>query len=819
MVSLAGLILQVIATGAVLALSVGTNSRGLMELAWLMSAGILIWFISLLVFRQHELAALEALDLEELRREKQSSGGGEALFGEEGGGGLAFQVAKARLEWMQNRLAPAFGLIIGAYLLVIGVWRWFEFGGRSLSAVEWGDLKHAQIGLILLSLVMLLQYFFARYASGMSRIEGMQLLRAGGSYMLACAIVCMAQVVCFGVYLYQQVATWEHVVAYATPVLMGLLGVEALASFVLDRYRPRIPGVEHRASFDSRLLAMISEPGGIAHSVAEAINYQFGFRVSQTWFYTLLQRTLVPLLGVGAAVLWLLSSIVVVWPHERVIIERFGRQVDAGGLGPGIHFKWPAPFERAQRYNVDQLRQFFVGFKVGDQPLITEDDLRHDDPTIELWTDEKHSGRDHFDFLIPPTPGSGRLAAEAPATREADAPAIQLDAGVGEARDQRAPVHMVRLEVFVQYKIDPQRLAEYSQSLAEPDEALRALAWEEVSRFVASHDIDALMGDWMQRGGEEIRDRISRRAAEAKLGIEIVHAGIAKVHPEKTVAEAFRRVVTAQMQKVAEVRKARVSESETLAQVAGDRERALDLAHAIRSVGQSERMLTDAQAVLRRLSAAEPAVESYLPGEVRAAIVARIEAEWARDQAAGRLSAIETDMELGLGRTSRQREEAAERLAQAEQAYHEALAAQSAALEGVRVELAGRHGEPAAAALLDLAIADVNQEFWNSRLERALPLLDGEAAVVLARARASRWEREMRAAREVTRVINERGAYAAAPQVYKARRYLEVLTNGIKDARKYFLAFQPGDRKVRVSLEAQEEARPELTDIPLRESR
>src|SRR5690606_7562661 len=140
------------------------------------------------------------------------------------------------------------------------------------------------------------------------------------------------------------------------PILMVILGLETLLNFLLDVYRPRSPGTEPRAAFDSRLLGLISEPGGIAHSLQEAINYQFGCQVSQTWFYQLMERTLAPLVLVGVLAVWLLTCLVVVQPYERVIIERFGRQLDPGNpLGPGLHFKWPAPFELARRFNTGQL--------------------------------------------------------------------------------------------------------------------------------------------------------------------------------------------------------------------------------------------------------------------------------------------------------------------------------------------------------------------------------------------------------------------------------------------------------------------------------
>jgi len=82
--SLLGLALQIVGTAAAFALSYKVQSTALAQLGWYLLGGLPLWFITLLVFRQNELAALEKLDLEELRREKEASGGGEAIFDQAG---------------------------------------------------------------------------------------------------------------------------------------------------------------------------------------------------------------------------------------------------------------------------------------------------------------------------------------------------------------------------------------------------------------------------------------------------------------------------------------------------------------------------------------------------------------------------------------------------------------------------------------------------------------------------------------------------------------------------------------------------------------
>lgn len=806
--SLAGLLLQILIAAGAFALARYVGSPALHALGWYALAGVPIWFAALLVFRQRELAALEAMDLEELRRARATTGGGEAMFGGEGGGGLGFLVARARLEWMQRWLIPAFGLISAAALAGLGAWQWVVIGGYGYAADKrpWPTLQHVDIGLVITALLMLFAFFYARYAAGLGKVREWQLLRACGSYLFGNFVVTAATIVALGAQAYRQIASWEHAVALAVPVVMLLLAAETLLNFVLDIYRPRAPGTEPRACFDSRLIGLISEPGGIAHSLAEAMNYQFGFQVSQTWFYQLLQRAFVPLVSVGVLAVWLLSGVVVVHPYERGVIEQFGRQVNADApLTPGIHFKWPAPFALARKYNTDQLREFVVGYKAGDEPLRAPQPDQADRPEIELWTDDTHDGREHFNFVI--VPG-------APVAEERESP------GAG-----RAAVHLVRMHVLVQYRIRADRLADYLRQFADvpaggrlphAEDALRAIAWNEVLRFNAASDVDSLIGPGDQ-AGEVLRQRIARRADQLKLGLEIVHVGVLDVHPEKTVAQAFRSVVKARQEKIAEIRRAKVAENEILSEVAGDRNRALTLAHAVTRIGENEVRRSELERALRSEPKVDPrqALERFAP--LADAFRARHAAQWALESAQQTRDQVRDELELGAGSTPARLAQTEEEVRQRQAELAAAEESLQAALAPLRSELVRQYGEQAAARQVDNAATHYALAFWNGLLEENLRGLEGTAAVTLAEAQARRWELEMRAEAEVTRLRNERYAYRASPRIYKVRRYLQVLVDGIQGARKYVLGFNPAGRDVKIRLDAQEVARPDFTEMSLKQ--
>lgn len=801
--SLGGLIVQLIAFAATLTLSQIVHSGAIYNLAWYVLGGVPVWFVALLVFRQRELAALEALDLEELRRERRRTGGGEALFEGDEAGGLGFRVAESRLAWMLRWLVPGFGLATALYLAIMAIvlWRLLTVSevirgvrqpGLRIGGEGWPPLDNVPIGMVVLAIVMLGTFLLSRYTSGMARVKEWQLLRGCGSFLLGNVLVIVAVLVSLGVELYAGVRTWEQTLSFAIPVIMMILSLEIGTNLVLDIYRPRSPDVEARASFDSRLLGLLAEPGGIASSIAEAINYQFGFQVSHTWFYQLLERAFVPLLAVGALVLWLLTCIVVVQPYEHVIIERFGRQLNPGGpaapppYGPGLRFKWPWPIERARAYNTGELHEIHVGYEIID----AQPDYEHQSARLLLWTDTQHLGQTHFDFLISPPPRAAD--SRGPDTRSAMSEFDET------APKEDAPVHLIRMDVAVQYQISPDRLLQYTRVMRDPHEMLRNIAWEGLSRMAASLTAEDLLSADLAALGRELRVRVDERVAE--LGLEAVYVGVTNVHPEKSVAEAYRNVVKAEQERVADIRAALVQESERLSQVAGDERRARELANAVSQNRLEDTRIDDAQQRLAGFTDDVLApwisrLEEHTPafGEL---VAARARLAAAQDQQ----DRVALEFELGLGQTTEQRDAAIQRVTAAEAAVAAARAALRDAVASIRAAAAEKLNSAAAEALVQLTEARVAREFWQARLAQGFSpaWLEGESASILAQALANRWQEEMQAAGDVTVVRNEREAYRAAPKVYKARRLMEVLVNGIKNARKYFLAFDPEGRTVRV---------------------
>ena len=112
-------------------------------------------------------------------------------------------------------------------------------------------------------------------------------------------------------------------------------------------------------------------------TAAHALDYQFGFKVSETWFYQFLQRALAWLLLAQLGILGLSTCFVFIDAGEQALWERFGRPVGPGVIGPGAHLKFPWPIDRVHRYRTQEIQSFNVGFV---------HDEKDDHEKTVLWT-------------------------------------------------------------------------------------------------------------------------------------------------------------------------------------------------------------------------------------------------------------------------------------------------------------------------------------------------------------------------------------------------------------------------------------------------
>ncbi len=674
-----GLAAQGIVTLVLLWLTFYTASAAAAAATWHAGGGVLIWLLLVIVYQQHRLERLEALESEQLA---QRHGQDSSLF-ETAADDLA--IARRRLHRLIRWGLPLVSLITAGYLVGIGLWLGWDYRGLLGRSAGLPEDVPAWLLVFGVGAIAFGCFVISRYVAGMAKMPRWQLLRGGAGYLMGSFLVCATLAIGFALlhFTFSQLLVY---LALIVPIFMGAIGIEIALNFVLDLYRPRKPGEIPRPAFDSRLLSLLTTPESIAKTINEAINYQFGFEVTRSWFWQLLSRVFGWLVIMGAAAMILMSSLVIVGEQEQAVVTRFGRLTTERPLEPGLHLKLPWPISTAHYFDVQPVRHLRAG---------SDMELKAGVPI--LWAN-LHTEDTPVNMIVAPPSDLDTSSARTEvldALADADEPAAQIPS-----------VSLVNSEIDVHYRIGD--LMAYIMSFDEAlpaaeaavrarrdesfqiDRRLKAIAQRAVSQWLYTYDIDALIGLVRRKANDELQQRIQAAADQAKLGVRVTNVHLKSVHPPQNVADAFHETVAARQEKEAAIQKAHQEEIKTLASVAG----------ATRLAEQ---------------------------------IVERIE----------------------------------------------------------RLEALGPQADPAEVARREAAVEE--------RMREA----GGRAAAIVDAARAERWQRENIERGNAERFEKELLAYRQSPRLYRIRRYLNVLSEGMADRRKYMLIGDRDDLILRFDLTEQ----------------
>lgn len=574
-ISLLGLAVQVLLAGYMFFMWRRTDSTAAFVEMLYSAGGGIIWFALWMLSRQRRLVTLEGREVEQLRRERESAGVPDSSIFEVDE--EQFNLARRRLRWMTRWLMPFFTLASAAALLGLA---WLAVAWPllpDLGADFWGQVHDADVGAAFVLGGAFVAFLVSRYAGGLAKIEAWQQLRAGASYLFGNALTMGLLAVCLGLAHFEMPAP-ERILAVVIRLLMLLLGLELLVNLVLDFYRPRLAGQIARPAFDSRFLALFSETASIARSIAEAINYQFGFEVSKTWFYKLLERSIVPLIYFGAFCLFGITSLVVVDTGELAVIERWGRPIQREPLGAGLALKYPWPIEQVYKFDVQHARRIVIGFSE-EESLEQVPHTEKGVPLI-LWTGGGHGELEEADILV-----------ATPVTAEEESPVRPSD-----QRGRSVPVSIMRAVVAIEFRV--RDIFDFGYRNKDSATLLEGLARRELVRYAASVDQERFLASGRRRAAELLKQRIQAAADSLRLGVELSWVGFLGVHPAQEVAEAYQAVVGAEQEREAKQQEAQQQRNERLAWAVGDAAFAEELAAAIESAGEISRAPgAEAQAV------------------------------------------------------------------------------------------------------------------------------------------------------------------------------------------------------------------------------
>ncbi len=561
---LAALALLLAAGAAGLAMGRVAQSLAAQASTMFAGLGLLATAVSVFLMRLEQRERLEKLEFDELSK---SASPGSNLFTTEA---ESFPARHTREQFEKYFVpAAAFLLLAGEAAGCVLLWRWLLVKGADLAKAAQPVLQQHMALMAVFGLFALLLFMLGKYVSGVARLENNRLLRPMGGYLLLNAYL-SASVVATGALDWAEFHKVDLWVGRLYCGVMGLLAVEMLAGLVFEMYRPRVKGREARLLHDSRLVGLLSQPESLVTALAHALDYQFGFKVSETRFYQFLEKALAWVVLAQFGILILSTVFVVIEPGEQALLERLGRPVEGRQLlGPGPHFKLPWPVDRIYRYRTEQLQSFTVG--------IVADEKDHGETV--LWS--VGHAKEEYNLLVANAESGGQTNAD--------------------SAKKIPPVNLLAVNIPVEYQVT--NLMEWAYRHTEAPQVLESAATREVVRYLVSADINDLMSQGRGRAAEQLQQRIQAAVEERHLGARIVFVGLAGIHPPVAVAEHYEKVVGARQQAEAKILSAQAYQIRT---------NALARATAYRKVqeAQAEKLQLE-QAALARAAAFTNQIPAY----------------------------------------------------------------------------------------------------------------------------------------------------------------------------------------------------------------
>ena len=468
--------------------------------------GALVALVSFFQSGLEEKEQIEKLEFDEIAREKNAA----SLFSTDA---ETFPARRSR-EQFERFFLP--GFTIALFLLegaaAFFLWRWLD------DAIVQAP-RQPFVALALYSVLALVLFLLGKYSANIARFENERLLRPSASFLVLGAYLCGLIVGCFAL-IYSGFPNADLFLARGLSVLLGLAALESLVNLILEIYRPRVRGKLERLVYESRLLGLLSQPEGIFTTAAQALDYQFGFKVSETWFYRFMEKALAWLILIQFIVLVLSTCFVFVNPGEQALLERWGQPREAV-LNPGIHLKAPWPVDKVYRFHTDKIQSFRIGMAADeDHGRTITWNVKHEDEPLNLMV----AARDNRSVS-------------------------DTNSAVGAV-----PVDLLTVGIPVQYQIQDIRAFAYNH--VDSGKLLERIAMREVVRYLVGVDLFDILSKGKERAAADLQTAIQKAADDQKMGVKIVLVGLEDIHPPQKVAQAFENVVGARQESEASIRQA-----------------------------------------------------------------------------------------------------------------------------------------------------------------------------------------------------------------------------------------------------------------------
>ena len=438
----------------------------------------------------------------------------------------------------RNVAEVAASLAIGVLLSFVAamiLWKVYRYPG--------GEVRNALGGGLFFLVFALGSYFIFRYETRVGSREGSLGLVCDG--MHARADMVSSLLTGFSLILYAAGLNVDRLVAAIIALFILSFALETFlnASFVLIRGR-----TDRLLQYSTvRIMSLAFSPANLGQ-VPKALKRFLNRHLGESRAVGLLYKVLLILPFAVLAGAYLSTCVFFVGVREQAVVERLGRPVEGmDPAGPGLHFKYPWPFDRVLTVDARSVRTIHVG------------NVRGQDYDSLLWTNV-HG--EEAPFLS----GDNNLFY----------PALVIQCRV---KDPMA---------FLYGHADP--LAAASQS-----------ANRIATRTFATEDFYTIAGKKRPYFENAISQALQKETDALGCGLEILAVYFKDIHPPLDVAESFEQVVASFQEKQRMVNEALGYENQVVPEARGQAEQNMEKAQA----NASDRLLV-AQGEAERFLLARP---------------------------------------------------------------------------------------------------------------------------------------------------------------------------------------------------------------------
>jgi len=263
------------------------------------------------------------------------------------------------------------------------------------------------------------------------------------------------------------------------------------------------------------------------------------------------------IIGVSAICLiigYLSAGLFIVRPGEEAIVQRFGR-ITRQGVMPGIHYRFPFPFERSLTIQTKRINRVEIGFRTRES--------FEDEPEAYLWETRHIKGR--------------------------------YEKRYDEALMLTGDQNIVDVWLVVHYRV--RNVVDFLFRVDEPKNLIKGASEAAVRYIVAKEDIDILLTKKRHWIEEKIKKTLEDLLERYGIGVEVTEVAILAVHPPIEVVPAFRSVASASEDKERYAREAESYFNRIVPRARADAARVIEEARAYQMVktnrarGESDRFL------------------------------------------------------------------------------------------------------------------------------------------------------------------------------------------------------------------------------------